>query len=104
MKIVIPKSITIGSTRLLVKQDKSTGSSYWNWNDSVLVLGTKHKDKEPAVFFTALCHEIWELWADTLYLRYIRPDTSNNYEFHFDHRGFANLSEMASKTLLQFIK
>ena len=44
------------------------------------------------------------MWAVALNLRYIRPDTYESYEFHFNHKDFDNLTQMVSKTLLEFFK
>ena len=100
MKIKFPKTIQIGTTTFKVVHDNRLGGEF-NWDNRILRICDK---KTPLETLNIITHEIFEMWSISLYLRYERRDSFNNYEFHFDHRNFTNLCEMASKTISEFIK
>lgn len=101
MKIRIPKQIKIGSDIFAVKIDKKRVDADFSYETQVLTIGTKINRTDHLL--NIISHELYEMWAVTLYIRYTRPDTFNTYEFHFDHRQFTNWVELTTQTLKEFI-
>lgn len=102
-RIKFIKKLQVGNTTFkVVYKPKDTGASF-SWETKLLEVGTKNIKTDYHQFFTVLMHEIMEMWTVELYIRYTRPDTYNNYEFHFDHKDFSVLVEQASVSILEFI-
>lgn len=98
--MIIPKIIKIGSDTFKVVLDKKRVDADFSYETRILTIGTKIKRREHLL--NIITHEIFEMWAVTLYIRYTRPDTYKTYEFHLDHRQFTNWIELASQSVSEF--
>ena len=73
MTIKFPKTIQIGTTTFKVTHDKRLGGEF-NWDNRTLRICDK---KTPLETLNIITHEVFEMWAVALYLRYERPDSFN---------------------------
>ena len=96
----LPKTIKIGADIFKVVEDKNSIGADFSYDTHILTIGTKITTREHLL--NIITHEIFEMWAVTLYIRYTRPDTFKTYEFHFDHRQFTNWIELASQSVAEF--
>jgi hypothetical protein len=103
IKLRFPKHIQIGSKTFVVKADKKRCDAEFSWHEGTLVIGTGDIADDPLWALHRIVHEVFEMWAVSLSVRYSRPDNWESYEFHFDHRDFDNLCDNASRTLAEFI-
>lgn len=104
MKFLYPKTITIGNYTFNIKYRKNESGGKFDFYKREIILGTKYIESDPGSYFTNILHEITEASYVSMYMRYDTPDALNTYEFHFDHRLFANATEMISKLLGEFIE
>ena len=62
------------------------------------------KDNTDDQVFMIVCHEIMEIVALEMNVRFPRPDCGSDYIFVFDHRQHETMMNMFSSLISQFIK
>jgi len=67
----------------------------------VITIGTK--DNCESGIYVALCHELLELCAIEMNVRYNRPDIRDDYLFSLNHQQFETMSNMFAGLLKNFI-
>ena len=101
MKIKRLKKIRVNSYIFNIEWDKEFGGAEFYYQTRVLKIGTK--DASEAIILERLCHELWEVCAIELNIRYARTDCDGDYLFNYDHRQHTTMSEMFAGLLAQFL-
>ena len=102
MKIKRIKSIKINSYEFAVIWDNSHNRGSFNYVTMKIIIGTK--DLVENEIFMILCHELQEICAEEMSVRFQRPDCSSDYLFVYDHRQHDTLVNMFSGLLSQFLR
>ena len=104
MKIKRLKKIRINDKVFKIKWDKNVycGNGYFDYHDLIIAIGIKNSTKNE--LFMVLSHELMEICACEMHVRYQRTDVPDDYLFSFDHRQFDTMIRMFSGLINQFIK
>lgn len=102
MKIKRIKSIKINSYLFKIKWDKSHSSGSFSYGERVIEIGTKDVPDEG--LFMIICHELQEIVALEMNVRFRRPDCDSDYLFVYDHRQHETMMNMFSSLVSEFIK
>ena len=102
MRIKRLKKIQINSYVFNIKWDPKSIEANFCYRDSIITIGTKNQDTH--IIFMLLCHELFEICAIEMHVRYERPDCTGDYLFNFDHKQHDTLSNMLAGLLNQFIQ
>lgn len=95
------KKLRINSYIFTVKWDSRLGGASFDYGDKEIVIGTSSEDE--GRIFEELCHELLEICAVELNVRYARPDIRGDYVFMYDHRQHEIKANMFSGLLQQFL-
>lgn len=100
MKIKRLKKIRINGTIFKIKWDDTVFGGSFDYIDRSIVVGVKcrHLIKE------TLIHELMEIAAVELGVRFTRPDNDYEYVFMYDHRQHDTMCSMVAGLLDQFIE
>jgi len=101
MKIKRIKKLKIGSYIFNIEWDKSHEGAWFDWGKRQINIGIKNA--EDLKIFMLLCHELMEMCAIVMNVRYSRPDCDSDYLFSYDHRQHDTMIEMFSGLLTEFI-
>jgi hypothetical protein len=104
MKIKRLKQIRVNSFLFKVTWDKtipSGGGSFSYQPSAEIRIGVKDNNEE-AIYGT-VCHELLELCAVEMHVRFDRRDVQDDYLFSFDHRQFETMANMFAGLLAQFV-
>lgn len=102
MKIKRIKSITLNSFEFSIVWDSKIYGGNFCYEKLVITIGTKSNNNSE--IFMIICHELQELCATEMSVRFKRPDCSSDYIFVYDHRQHDTMSNMFSGLLSQFLK
>lgn len=101
MKIKRLKQIKINSYTFTITWDKSTYGADFSYKDLTIRIGIK--DSREGEILESVCHELWEICALEMGVRYARPDCDTDYLFSYDHRQHTTMTGMFSGLIAQFI-
>ena len=79
---------------------RSRGGGF-DWDKGVLKIGCQGAPKE---VFDVILHELVELVALELHIRYDRPDCDTDYLFVYDHRQHTMMCTVLAGYLAQFLE
>lgn len=99
MKIKQIKTLRVNSYIFELKWDKESNTGSFDYGTRILRIGILNKEAR----FEILCHELMEIVALELNVRYRRPDCDSDYLFAYDHRQHDTIMNMFSSLLSQFI-
>lgn len=101
MKIKRLKRVKINCFWFDIVWNKKHGGGHFNYSDREIEIGTKG-NSEPVILMV-LCHELMEICACEMNVRFKRPDVDSDYIFVYDHRQHETMMNMFSGIVAQFV-
>ena len=102
MRIKRIKSIKINAVRFKIKWNDSHSGGSFSYGDNVIEIGTELVSDSH--IFSVICHELMEIAALEMNVRFRRPDCDSDYIFVYDHRQHETMMNMFSSWLSEFIE
>ena len=102
MKIKRIKKIKINCTTFDVIWTKKHGGGSFGYSPPEIEIGVK--DRSESEIFMIACHELMEICALEMNVRFRRPDCDSDYLFVYDHRQHETMINMFSGLLSEFIR
>lgn len=102
MKIKKIRRLKVNSYDFKVKWTKEHNGASFSYADMEIVIGTKSGLTNDQ--FHIICHELQEICATEMHVRYARPDIDSDYIFMYDHRQHDMMMNMFAGLLSQFIE
>ena len=102
MKIKRIKSIKINSYRFKVRWHKDRGDGSFSYRDRIIDIGTRGENDD--TIFMLICHELMEIVALEVNVRFDRADCSSDYLFMYDHRQHETMMNMFAGLVSEFIE
>lgn len=111
MQIKFPKTIIIGATTFVVKQDKKSAGGSFTYGISsdekatepTIIIGTYLLKTSPIAVLGTIIHELKEVIQEEQSVRYSRPDCGGDYLFSYTHREHTDFCERLATALSKFI-
>lgn len=100
MKIKRIKKLQVNSFWFDIKWDSTHNGGTINYKTLVIEIGTGNNDLET---LGTLTHELMEICAIEMNIRFNRPDCNSDYLFNYDHRQFETMTNMFAGLLAQFL-
>ena len=102
MKIKRIKKLKVNSEEFDVVWDKTHSGGSFCYDKMIINIGIKHS--KDSYIFMLICHELMEICAIEMQVRYSRPDCDSDYLFSYDHRQHTTMIDMFSSLVSQFIQ
>ena len=102
MKVKRLKKIKINCYTFDIKWDNGNDvGGYFSYADRAIHIGVKDNSEDE--IFMIVCHEIMEIVAEEMNVRFRRPDCSSDFIFVYDHRQHETMMNMFSGAIVQFM-
>jgi len=101
VKIKRIKQLKIGCHTFAVTWDKSHIGASFCYDKMEIIIGVK--DSSPNYLLNLISHELMEICACEMHVRYYRPDIQDDYLFSYDHRQHTTMISMFSGLLGEFL-
>lgn len=102
MKIKRLKKLKVNCTTFDIIWDKEKFGACFDYSTPKMMVGTKGSTDD--IIFLCLCHELLEICAVEMHVRFYRPDINDDYIFVYDHRQHDTMVNMFSGLISQFIE
>ena len=102
MKIKRIRKLRVNCTDFVVTWDKKTDGSCLDYYKHSIKIGVK--DCDELRILNNVLHELIEICAIEMCVRFRRPDCQTDFIFVYDHRQHQTMTEMLAGLLEQFIK
>lgn len=96
------KNIKINCLTFKVVWNNAHGGGNFHFGEAVIEIGTK--DRKESEIFMIICHELMEVVACEMNVRFHRPDCNSDFLFVYDHRQHETIMNMFSGLISQFIE
>ena len=93
--------MSVNSYTFKIVWNNTIDGAGFNYLDRIIEIGTLDTPEEE--LFMTVCHELWEIAAVEMAVRFRRPDVDSDYIFVYDHRQHNTMANMFSGWLMQFI-
>jgi len=101
MKIKRIKKLKVNVTQFNVVWDKTHNGASFSYGKNLITIGVKSlSDSEIG---SRICHELLEICALEMHVRYDRSDCDGDYLFAYDHRQHTTMCDMFVSLFEQFI-
>lgn len=100
MKIKRLKKIKINSYLFNITWDKKRYDAAFSYDDNTMMIGCGGL---PSEVFMLICHEVMEICALEMHVRFRRTDCNTDYIFVYDHRQHDTMMNMFASVIEQFI-
>jgi len=101
MRIKRIKSLRVNCYQFDVEWDKSHNGGSFCYGEMKINIGVRDRTDEE--IFMIICHELMEISALELNVRFKRPDCDSDYIFVYDHRQHETMMNMFSSLVSQFV-
>lgn len=101
MKIKRIKTFKVNCYEFDVVWEKDNCAARFSYEDRKLYIGVQNVPEEELLHL--LTHELLEICAIEMHVRYGRPDCFGDYLFSYDHRQHSTLAAMLAGCLTQFL-
>jgi len=101
MKIKKIKTLKVNSTTFKIEWKKDQWGASFDYGTSIIGIGTLNSTNEQILM--KICHELQEICALEMSVRFGRPDCTTDYVFVYDHRQHDTMMDMFAGLLYQFI-
>jgi len=101
MKIKRIKKLKVNCFTFNITWDGSHNGGSFDYLTASINIGVKHNSDNEILMI--LCHELMEITAIEMNVRFRRPDCDSDYVFVYDHRQHETMMNMFSGLLNQFI-
>ena len=101
VKIKKIKHIKVNSYSFNIIWDNSNDYGSFSYGKKEIRIGTKTNTTDE--IWMIICHEIMEIVALEMHVRFDRPDCATDYLFVYDHRQHDTMMNMHSSLIKQFI-
>ena len=101
MKIKRIKKLRVLSFSFNIEWDKSHEGGMFDYEENIISIGVKNNDDSRILMI--LVHELTEICAIEMGVRFRRPDVHDDYMFVYDHRQHMTMTAMLASLLEQFI-
>jgi len=102
MKIKKIKTLKINSYDFKVVWNKNISGAGFHYGDREIEIGSKNNTDQ--ILFMLICHELMEICAVEMSVRFNRPDVGDDYIFMYDHRQHETMVNMFAGLISQFIR
>ena len=102
MRIKRIKKLRVNSDNFTIKWDKTHSCGSFSYRDHTIEIGVRDVTDEH--IFMVLSHELQEIVAVEMGLRFPRPDCEGDYMFFYDHRQHTSMMYMFAGLLSQFVE
>jgi hypothetical protein len=101
MKIKRIKDLKVNSYHFSVVWDKDLSGGSVSYSDLKIVIGLRNAAQ--GEIFETICHELMEVCAMEMHVKYTEPDCVASFLFVYDHKQHDTMINMFSSLLSQFI-
>ena len=101
MQIRKIKSINIGCRLFKVVWNKNSSGASFDYADMTITIGTRNNNS--VELLDLIIHELTEILAEELHIRFYRTDVQDDYIFMYDHRQHTTLVSLLAGLVAQFI-
>lgn len=102
MKLKRIKKLKVNCYEFKIRWTKQHSGGGFSYSKREIEIGIKGEHEEAILM--VVCHELMEICAVEMNVRFSRPDCDSDYLFAYDHRQHETMTNMFAGLLAQFLK